>query len=604
VDSRKTNKKQEETTEESLHEHIIAAMCDGCRLYFVFDEVLDTDLQPSPADFSVFEGETRRVVRACTLKAAVRKAKSWSLISLLLDEAVTPGTQITIQYHPNQWFMWSLETEESIEPFESTITVSATGALRGVNLEVDNQNLEAVPDAGTVMDAEPDVEFAFERRIKITFNKELDITHQPKPENFRAESEESWLEISSVYLAHAGKSKTDNTPWPELWLMFRDNLEPGSNVEIGYKAPEKGLRTLDGAAVNSFRVRARVSRHDPDLETDATNDSQIMPAAPDNGAYEEENQGKIVKLFSEEQKEEASSPAEYENPYAKKEEEKDASKKDSEQESEDDESLPDNDFDEFSFDPALEEEPIQQGPRQVIRTYLKDGSSITLDEEDLAAEIQKMQAESKLESTQTVEPVVLKKEAVTRPKRGKFLAKLAKGLGLFIVFWIAAAAIVYGLKLVGIDILGGGDTSATPQQVAGEQRKPCQMEYHDGSRYEGECLGNKRDGGGVYYWKSGDIYKGDWVQDRQEGSGMLQHKNGDVYTGSFKNNQKHGMGAMKWASGARYQGSYKNGKFDGKGTYWSPNGTRFEGRFQDGHTTAEGTCFLADGSTKEGACPQ
>lgn len=45
----------------------------------------------------------------------------------------------------------------------------------------------------------------------------------------------------------------------------------------------------------------------------------------------------------------------------------------------------------------------------------------------------------------------------------------------------------------------------------GTLRGNCKIKnYVDGSRYEGQILGDKRSGKGIYYYANGDIYLGDW----------------------------------------------------------------------------------------------
>jgi hypothetical protein len=52
----------------------------------------------------------------------------------------------------------------------------------------------------------------------------------------------------------------------------------------------------------------------------------------------------------------------------------------------------------------------------------------------------------------------------------------------------------------------------------GNLRGDCKIKnYVDGSRYEGQLLGDKRTGRGIYYYANGDVYLGEWRDDRFNG---------------------------------------------------------------------------------------
>jgi hypothetical protein len=36
------------------------------------------------------------------------------------------------------------------------------------------------------------------------------------------------------------------------------------------------------------------------------------------------------------------------------------------------------------------------------------------------------------------------------------------------------------------------------------------MEYYNGDKYDGEWVGGKKEGKGMYEWIDGDYYDGDW----------------------------------------------------------------------------------------------
>ncbi|MBX2859414.1 MAG: hypothetical protein KTR17_12195, partial [Cellvibrionaceae bacterium] len=260
VDIRKQQQRGQ-SSEDSLHEYIIAAMCDGCRLFFVFDQRLDTDLQPSPADFSVAVGDNKIGVHACSLKCEIRRGKPWSLISLLLDQHFEPGTQITLHYHPRQWFLCTADSDESIDPFQVALTLAASDVLPGVSLELEPQAVETVREVSATEDVGAQLAFAYDRSVTITFGQELNLAFRPPLECFRAESEDQWLDIATVHLARNASAERGQT-WPELLLMLRRPLREGSEIQIAYKPDDRGLITADGVNVSAFRVSGRVAEEE------------------------------------------------------------------------------------------------------------------------------------------------------------------------------------------------------------------------------------------------------------------------------------------------------------------------------------------------------
>lgn len=99
-------------------------------------------------------------------------------------------------------------------------------------------------------------------------------------------------------------------------------------------------------------------------------------------------------------------------------------------------------------------------------------------------------------------------------------------------------------------------------------------EYLDQSIYYGCVDGNaKREGLGVYLYKTGDTYFGVWeantlnrgtylfkngesfegsVKGGKQGLGIYRYLNGNVYEGNWKDDLKNGGGKMKYPSGAKY----------------------------------------------------
>nr|MBX2857737.1 hypothetical protein [Cellvibrionaceae bacterium] len=262
-------------------------------------------------------------------------------------------------------------------------------------------------------------------------------------------------------------------------------------------------------------------------------------------------------------------------------------------------------------DPELEARPSSAAkpfnapaPGQVLRTYLSTGKKVEVSVDQMTAsppigDVGHLDLRDELAAINSEDSREDHSSGQTWRQRD-WPVKLALGSGI-----VVGLALVGVLVTVGLKVMVGGFSSKAPDLLAvtSTGREDCEMNYHDGSRYAGECEGKRRDGRGNYQWKSGDSYSGHWKDDKMHGKGVLKYRNGDVYKGSFANNLKHGSGAMDWANGARYKGGYQRGKLHGQGTYWDYSGRRFEGEFQNGATTNNGTCYFVDGTSQAGACP-
>lgn len=88
-----------------------------------------------------------------------------------------------------------------------------------------------------------------------------------------------------------------------------------------------------------------------------------------------------------------------------------------------------------------------------------------------------------------------------------------------------------------------------------EKRPPFQ--YRTGAVYEGEWLGQVRDGYGIQTWPDGAKYEGYWVNNKAVGFGKFKHADGDLYEGEWFDDKANGEGVYISASGSRYEGAWK-----------------------------------------------
>jgi hypothetical protein len=146
--------------------------------------------------------------------------------------------------------------------------------------------------------------------------------------------------------------------------------------------------------------------------------------------------------------------------------------------------------------------------------------------------------------------------------------------------------------------------------------------WPDGSKYDGEQIGGKFNGRGVFLsaqqdrldgdwkdgalngqatvtWANGNRYEGGWLNGKAEGHGIETWANGDRYDGEWDAGRAHGHGVQVWSNGRSYDGEWRDDQPNGTGKLLRADGTSFTGKFVDGHP--EG---LADASTKAAPAPQ
>ena len=150
-----------------------------------------------------------------------------------------------------------------------------------------------------------------------------------------------------------------------------------------------------------------------------------------------------------------------------------------------------------------------------------------------------------------------------------------------------------------------------------------EVEFTDGSIYNGQWKDDKKNGKGHFIWANGDIYKGDYEEDKMHGKGefitpignkyegdyeedkmhgkgKFTYKNDDVYEGDFQDNKRHGNGTLTYANGDVYEGNWENDKINGEGKYTFISGLVYEGDWIDGEKNGKGKFTYKNGDMYEG----
>lgn len=118
--------------------------------------------------------------------------------------------------------------------------------------------------------------------------------------------------------------------------------------------------------------------------------------------------------------------------------------------------------------------------------------------------------------------------------------------------------------------------------------------------YDGQWLGNRRDGYGTQRWPDGAEFQGQWQNNAATGKGLFRHSDGSVYVGDWKQNIAHGLGIYRHKDGTTYEGSFSEDLQDGQGVESWPDRSQFVGQFKRGKKSGYGEYIWPDGSSYAG----
>eukprot|EP00929_Paragymnodinium_shiwhaense_P001348 TRINITY_DN101576_c0_g1_i1.p1 TRINITY_DN101576_c0_g1~~TRINITY_DN101576_c0_g1_i1.p1 ORF type:complete len:377 (+),score=64.47 TRINITY_DN101576_c0_g1_i1:112-1242(+) len=144
-----------------------------------------------------------------------------------------------------------------------------------------------------------------------------------------------------------------------------------------------------------------------------------------------------------------------------------------------------------------------------------------------------------------------------------------------------------------------GEFASMPRQSATERTRR-RHEFKTGSVYEGQWLGNARDGFGKQMWPDGATFEGEWRDNAANGKGRFKHADGDEYIGEWQNNTAHGSGTYRHRDTTEYVGQFLDDLQDGCGVESWPDKSRYVGQFRHGKKSGHGIYEWPDGSTYTG----
>ena len=121
--------------------------------------------------------------------------------------------------------------------------------------------------------------------------------------------------------------------------------------------------------------------------------------------------------------------------------------------------------------------------------------------------------------------------------------------------------------------------------------------------YEGETLPNGAPHGyGTAVYTNGLMYEGTWSHGRECGWGVLTDgSDAPLYRGEVSDGAFNGGGTFFFGSGDCYSGGWREGLPHGRGVFSTPCGSGYDGDWVEGQRHGQGSQYYADGSVYTGA---
>lgn len=120
------------------------------------------------------------------------------------------------------------------------------------------------------------------------------------------------------------------------------------------------------------------------------------------------------------------------------------------------------------------------------------------------------------------------------------------------------------------------------QQMNGYRSGLGTLYYGNGDIHTGNWYKDVKDGCGIYFTKEGTKYIGKWVGGKLNwDKNEIEYFDGSYYEGTLKNDKITGNGTMKYKNGDVYQGEWKDGKWHGSGEIIYKSGRRLRGNFNE-----------------------
>lgn len=107
-----------------------------------------------------------------------------------------------------------------------------------------------------------------------------------------------------------------------------------------------------------------------------------------------------------------------------------------------------------------------------------------------------------------------------------------------------------------------------PGQLGELRVSKPKVSFQNGCTYEGQWVGNKKDGEGVQTWSDGAKYEGEWKMGERHGLGVFTWPDGSTYHGQWMQNRKTGLGHKVYADGQMYLGLFQDDKWQGQSMAW------------------------------------
>lgn len=631
---------------------LIGSLCDGYRLLLICDHLLDSDIQPSPEDFSIEALGQGFAVKATHLKSPIKAGSSWSAITLLMERKLPEATEINVTYRPHHWLMWSLDHDKPIAAFDFLTQVNHMGEIEGLSIELAEFEHSDEPE-DFVFRAH--IHHAFDQCVQITFDCEFDMARQPNPKHFRAELEDQWLTVSSAYL-----TKSNPKAWPELWLILDEQLEEEHELKITYKAPDQALLTSNGISVNTFTTQkslhgsvppaneaaSQLASADPELSANPLSnpqaptdhdptlfdasvlvpDSDIEEPPPvdatkvDAAGNEYESmsifEDYLVELLADDSKDLSNSSLE--PPQLRDTTTQAAPLSSSESPPPLAEAAPQG-ASELTDVPATDEavdpqnELVMPSKPAADHEVAANGQLLdTLDEApaELRADIKVEYRKSPKKITRPVEfPHVSRaaalptlsseshtdKQPLVTDKRHRSLADRLLKIGILLavaaVGWVIVMLLYFSVQISRSDKT---ETKSLPPQQAHTTAAATTTQA-------AQATAAVQSGDNCHLQFKTGTYEGACSNNKPDGYGEFSWTSGNHYKGEWVNGMRQGKGTLTFSNGDVYTGEFQDNMQHGLGTMQWHTGARYHGQYRNGELHGQGTYWSVNGDRYEGA---
>jgi hypothetical protein len=504
---------------------LIGSLGEGSYLQLILDQLLDSDIQPSPEDFTIRVNGREFAVRAAQLNSPMQAGSSWSVISLLLDYHLPKATDITVCYRPTQWFLSSLTDDKPLAPFEFITQIADMDSLDGIVVDLpafDESELDSPKDekADTLL---------------------ADISAQPESAltGFEDDSAEGTEDPGEKSAALSAFDRYFDELLSEDSDARKDSTDAGATVDAGESEHivNPGQQAKHRAGCGELTGSGELLAPDVSSCIDQA-DKKTVSSVPGS-----------VSIFR-------SGEIPPEQSLAVK--------------------LPAKNYAERALTVLLLFALAAIGWIVLMLVYfalqLASVDKHSADENVVASSI-----------VQAVEPAARVSCTLNYPDGGRYEGMCSQGKrdGQGVYYWPSGDTYRGGWS--NDQQHGEGETViASGKRLKGRWDRGKAngifiITWPDGAQYAGSLQNGVQQGEGKLIYSNGDVYKGEFENNLKHGYGVMTWASGARYEGQYKEGKRQGKGKYWSTKGTRYEGMFWNGSFTRDGFCYQADGSKKAG---------------------------